>query len=253
MKGWRVNCPAHNDENMSLSIVEKENYNVKLYCKKGCQPISILSEINLNINDLYYNTKIPNKNHPKFGSTMKVDPIIKLEDIAKIKNILKYNPRNYCLFILEINTNLRTVDLCKIKVRQVRGLKINDEIELREQKTKKIRRITLNEACVFAINKLLDTQSYQDEQPLFLSERGDNSLTTSSVNGLVKQWCKNIGLKGNYGSHTLRKTWGYHQHHTFKTPLPLLMDLFNHSSQRQTLDYLCIQPEEKKAVYKNIL
>ena len=88
---------------------------------------------------------------------------------------------------------------------------------------------------------------------MFLSQRGNESLTTSAVNALVKQWCKEIDLKGNYGSHTLRKTWGYHQHHTFKTPLPLLMDLFNHSSQRQTLDYLCIQPEERKAVYKNVL
>ena len=67
------------------------------------------------------------------GSRIKVDPIINLEDIAKIKNLIKNNPRNYCLFILGINTNLRAVDLCQIKVGQVRGLKENDEIELREQ------------------------------------------------------------------------------------------------------------------------
>ena len=117
-RGWRVNCPAHNDENKSLSIVEKENYNVKLYCKKGCQPISILSAINLNIKHLYYNLKIPNKNHPPKGSTIRVDPIIKLEDIAKIKELLKDNHRNYCLFVLGINTNLRAIDLCQIKARQ---------------------------------------------------------------------------------------------------------------------------------------
>jgi hypothetical protein len=28
---------------------------------------------------------------------------------------------------------------------------------------------------------------------------------------------------------------------------------FNHSTQRQTLDYLCIQPEEIKGVYQNEL
>jgi len=173
--------------------------------------------------------------------------------LTKIKELLKNKFRNYCLFILGINTNLRAIDLCQIKVGQVRNLKINNEIELRERKTKKIRRITLNEACVLSIKKLLDSRSYQDEQPLFLSYRGNESLTTCSVNRLIKQWCKKIGLKGNYGSHTLRKTWGYHQHHTFKTPLPLLMDLFNHCSQSQTLDYLCIQPEERKAVYKNVL
>ncbi|MFC1692639.1 tyrosine-type recombinase/integrase [Candidatus Latescibacterota bacterium] len=253
IRGWRTNCTAHNDGNKSLSIFEKDNNNVKLYCKKGCQPRSILSSINLNIEQLYYNLKIPNKNHPQKGSTIRVDPIIKLDDIAKIKDLLKNNYRNYCLFILGINTNLRAIDLCQIKVEQVRDLDVNDEIELRERKTKKIRRITLNESCIKAIHELLNSRHYQDDQPLILSQRGNNALKTSAVNGLVKQWCKKIGLKGNYGSHTLRKTWGYHQHHTFKTPLPLLMDLFNHSSQRQTLDYLCIQPEEKKAVYKNIL
>ena len=35
--------------------------------------------------------------------------------------------------------------------------------------------------------------------------------------------------------------------------LPRLMACFNHSSQKQTLDYLCIQPEEVKDVYENKL
>ena len=36
-------------------------------------------------------------------------------------------------------------------------------------------------------------------------------MTVSSVHRLVKSWCRDIGLKGNYGSHSLRKTFGYHQ------------------------------------------
>ena len=51
----------------------------------------------------------------------------------------------------------------------------------------------------------------------------------------------------------LRKTWGYHQRVTFGVDLPRLMVCFNHSTQRQTLDYLCIQPEEIKDVYENEL
>jgi hypothetical protein len=60
-------------------------------------------------------------------------------------------------------------------------------------------------------------------------------------------------LKGNYGSHTLRKTFGYHQRVTFGVDLPRLMVVFNHSTQKQTLDYLCIQPKEIKDVYENEL
>ena len=31
------------------------------------------------------------------------------------------------------------------------------------------------------------------------------------------------------------------------------MVCFNHSTQKQTLDYLCIQPEEIRSVYANVL
>jgi hypothetical protein len=51
--------------------------------------------------------------------------------------------------------------------------------------------------------------------------------------------------------HSLRKTWGYHQRVTFGADLPTLMTCFNHSTQRQTLKYLCVQPGEVKAIYKN--
>jgi hypothetical protein len=67
---------------------------------------------------------------------------------------------------------------------------------------------------------------------------------------MVKAWCKAIKLKGNYGSHTLRKTWGYHQRVTYQVDIPTLMVCFNHATQKQTLDYLCIQPEEITNVFK---
>jgi integrase len=121
-----------------------------------------------------------------------------------------------------------------------------DEIELKEQKTHKRRRISLNKASVEAIQTLLKAK---DDEPLFSGQRG--GLTVPSVNRLVKQWCKTINLKGNYGSHTLRKTWGYHQRVTFGRGVAELMVCFNHSSERQTLDYLCVQPEEIKSIYMN--
>ena len=62
-----------------------------------------------------------------------------------------------------------------------------------------------------------------------------------------------FNLRGRYGAHTLRKTWGYHQRVTFGVDIPTLMTCFNHSSQRQTLDYLCVQAEEIKTVYENCI
>jgi integrase len=195
-----------------------------------------------------------NLNHPKKGSHISVEPIRRQKDIKLIKKILQDSPRNLCLFILGINTNLRASDLLKIKVEQVRHLQPGEEITLKEKKTKKQRRINLNRACIEAIQNLLKSIKYENDDFLFLSNRKNkNALTVSSLSTLVKKWCKDINLKGNYASHTLRKTWGYHQRVTFGVGIPELMVCFNHTSQKQTLDYLCVQPEEIKSVYQNEL
>ena len=195
--------------------------------------------------------KIKNPNHPKKGSTIKVEPIRRLKDIETIKKLLSDRHRDLALFTIGINTNLRASDLLNLKVAQVRNLKLNDEIEIKEKKTGKARRITFNKTCAKAIRNLLASKPFNDDY-LFQGQRSE-VLIVPSVNRLVKSWCKTINLKGNYGSHTLRKTWGYHQRVTFGTDLPRLMVCFNHSTQKQTLDYLCIQPEEIKDVYENEL
>ena len=67
----------------------------------------------------------------------------------------------------------------------------------------------------------------------------------------MKQWTKAIGLKGRYGSHTLRKTFGYVKRVHQRVDIPTLMEIFGHSSQKMTLSYLCIQDEEVRDVYMN--
>jgi integrase len=202
-------------------------------------------------------TVMAQRDHPKKGSSIKVDPIKDPKDIKTLKDLLRDKPRDYCLFILGINTALRASDLLRIKVKHVRNLKPMDDLELKEKKTKKYRRLTLNAACIDAITKLLASATFHDDDFLFRSQRPHikspekQVLTVSSVNRLVKDWCSRINLKGNFGAHTLRKTFGYHQRVRFNTPIPELMHLLNHASQRQTLEYLCIQPEEIRDVYAN--
>ena len=193
-----------------------------------------------------------NYNHPKKGSQIKVEPIRKRKDIDLIKKLLSDKPRDLALFILGINTNLRASDLLRLTVGHVKHLKEGDALEINEKKTGKSRRITLNKACIESIQALLEAGGYQDVDYLFKSQRSA-VLTVPTVSNMVKAWCNEINLKGNYGSHTLRKTFGYHQRVTFGVDLPTLMVCFNHSTQKQTLDYLCIQAEEIKDVYMNVL
>lgn len=185
------------------------------------------------------------------GENGKVDPIKRLKDIQNIKSLLKEKPRDLALFTVGINTNLRASDLCRIKVGQVKNLKPGEDFILNEQKTGKERRITLNSACMQTIQYLLQVVDLKDSDQLFKGSRGD--IKTTTIIFLVKQWTGAINLKGNYGSHSLRKTWGYHQRKRFGVDIPTLMVMFNHTSQKQTLDYLCIQPQEIRDVYMNEL
>lgn len=191
-----------------------------------------------------------NPNHPKKGSVIKVEPIRDLEAIKRVKNLRKDNPRDLCLFTLGINTAYRANELLSITVGQVDYLQAGDRLELKQSKTKKTRAITVNRTVVSAIDRWLSVHpSILADSPLFLSQRGYESLTVPTVSNMVKEWCGEAGLRGNYGSHTLRKTWGYHQLRINGAPIPLLMEAYGHSTQKQTLDYLCIEADEIRELY----
>lgn len=190
-----------------------------------------------------------NLNHPKKGSKTRVEPITEIKDIRSIKKMLHDKPRDLALFTMGINTNLRASGLCKITVGMVKDLKVGDELVLFEQKTGKERRINLNKDCVDAIQQLIKSFKVKkrDEAQLFRGQQGD--INTVGVNYLVKKWCRMINLQGRYGSHSLRKTFGYHMRVQHSVSIPVLMTIFNHNTQKQTLDYLCVQPDELKEVY----
>lgn len=200
-------------------------------------------------------TSEPNPNHPEKGDSIRVEPIRKQKDINLIKRLLADKQRDLAIFTVGINTNLRGVDLLKLKVGQVRHMEVGDTFHIKEQKTSKGRQITMNRVVHDTIQNLLATMpTARNDDYLFQSREGKGKkLTTPYLNNLVKRWCSEINLRGNRGAHTLRKTFGFHQRKTFGVGIPVLMEMFNHSSQKQTLAYLGIQSEEIEEAYLNEL
>lgn len=197
------------------------------------------------------NKTVPrNANHPKIGSSIKVNPITDLSAIERIKQQLADKPRDLCLFTLGINTAYRANELVSIKVGQVDYLKNWDRLDLKQSKNNKYRPTILNANAIDAIQAWLEVHpnTHQDA-PLFVSRKTKQALRSVTVTNMVKRWCADAGLRGNYGSHSLRKTWGYHQRKTFNQPTVLLTQAYGHSSEAQTLEYLCIQQEEIEALY----
>lgn len=193
-----------------------------------------------------------NFNHPRAGSSIKVEPIRDMKAIKRIKKILTDQPRNLCLFTLGINSAYRANELLSLTVDQVDYLRAGDRLEVMQTKTNKYRAVTVNQTTVNAIDKWLAVHpDAREGQPLFPSFQKGKVLSVPSVTNLLKKWCDEVGLRGNYGSHTMRKTWGYWQYQK-GTPIPLLMEAYGHTTQRETLNYLCIQSNDVQALFTSL-
>jgi integrase len=198
-------------------------------------------------------------NRPGKGARIKSEPIRSLVDIQRLRDLLAGRPRDLALFTVGINTPLRVGDLLALKIGQVRQLQPNAVLRIQDPRTGKPYRVGFNRLCCAVVAALIadrtsgtSSSMASDNDFLFPSQRGEALLTTS-LNRLVKSWCQRIGLAGNYGAHSLRKTWGYHQFATFGTDLGRLMAFFHHASRRQTLAYLCLKPNDFKNIFEHVL
>ena len=193
-----------------------------------------------------------NPNHPRKGDRIAVEPIRDIKNIESIKKLLSNNTRDLLLFTMGINNGVRCGDLLKLKVGDVNHLKPNDTLKIIEQKTGKQNILMVNKTSHKILKQYLDEIKPDDDYYLFKSRKGDNNpLTVGSTNLLVKSWCRSINLKGNYGTHTLRKTFGYIQRTKYGIGWELLCKRFNHSSPSVTMRYLGIEDREVNGILMN--
>lgn len=167
-----------------------------------------------------------------------VEPIRNKKEIEQVKLILKkQRKRDYLLFLIGINVGLRISDILKLKVDDVKD---KDYIVLKEQKTNKRKKIPIVSSFKF------DLQDYiKDKNPkewLFPSRVGNNPISRIQAYRIIKQACEKVGIKSNIGTHTLRKTFGYHFYKETKD-IALLQYIFNHSSQSITMKYIGINQD----------
>ncbi len=196
-----------------------------------------------------------NPNHPKKGTRITVDPIREEKHIKQIKRKLKQNnSRDYLLFVMGINNGLRISDLLKITVGQVRYLDVGETLLIIEQKTNKENVLMINQSIHDALHLYLNETSFEDSNYLFQSRNKDatnNSkpLARETVSKMVKKWTHE--MQGNYSTHSLRKTWGYHQRVKFGVSFEIICKRFNHSSPAVTMRYLGIEDKEVNGVLLN--
>ena len=199
------------------------------------------------------------------------DPIKSLDDIEHISEYLIENKRyrDNMLFIVGINFGLRISDLLSLRFGDI----INDNFTFKDtfavfekktrntRKKKKNRYITINRAVMEAVTLYLENKPGTCLSDYMFRGEGNRSknsgkpLNRRTVNRLFEEIAKDLKLNIQFSTHSLRKTFGYHQmvmSNNDQRKLLVLQKMFNHSSPMQTLDYIGITGEEIEEAYKQL-
>lgn len=199
------------------------------------------------------------------------EPIKDMNDIIRISQYLisEERFRDNMLFIVGINFGLRVSDLRTMRFSNL----INDDFTFRdrfpilEKKTKNTRKrqknryITINSAVIDAVTLYLEnTPGVRLDDYMFKSASNNSigknvPISKQGVDLMLKGVARDLGLGNRMATHSLRKTFAYHQmvmSGNDPRKLLLLQKMFGHSSAAQTLDYIGITSEEIDDAYRNL-
>ena len=188
-------------------------------------------------------------------------PIRDRKQLQKFKTFYKDRPlgvRNYTLIVMGLNTALRISDILHLTYEDVyQGRKVRSHIVVKEQKTGKENRICLNQDLRLALSAyrrlLVRTPMYKKgSRYLFPSTKKEGApLSRYQAYRIISRAAAGAGMEDHISCHSLRKTFGYHAWRQGVDPM-LIMLLLNHSSIRITMRYLCIEQDDKDAVYQKM-
>lgn len=173
--------------------------------------------------------------------------------------------RNKLLFVVGINVGLRASDLITLKWNffldgiEDDEYKFKDFYTLQPKKTrkqKKFVKLFFNNTIKKVIVDYLNEFPTDDlDEYMFKSREGDGAIATTTLWRIVKSAAKEAGLTNQYGSHSLRKTWGrfcFENAEDKTRALVLLQKAFNHSSQEVTLHYLGLLDDDIQDMYESV-
>lgn len=184
-----------------------------------------------------------------------VQPIRDLKQLEAVKVYLRgKNKRDYLLFMVGISSALRISDILKLKVSHVwNGMKTNEFIEINEKKTGKYKRFPITKNLAKAINEYMKEYPNKNQNNfLFTSRKGTNQpISRQYAASMLNDACDMVGIEERFGTHGMRKTWGFF---AFKKGISLdyICIALNHSSVAETKRYLGILQEDLDNLYLEV-
>lgn len=181
---------------------------------------------------------------------MTVEPIRNKTFISKMYTYLtEKDPRYGLLFKFGLNTGLRISDILPVRMENICNSngEFKEYFVLIEKKTGKEKKLKLNCALRNEITDYIENQGLTLTNYLFWSKKGSH-LGRVQAYRILKDAAVNVGVE-NFGTHSLRKTWGYWTYKASQHNIGLIMDTFNHSSQSITLRYIGINQDQIDELY----
>lgn len=176
-----------------------------------------------------------------------VEPIRNKKDVEKVERYLeKQNKRDHLIFVFGTNSGLRISDIVALNVGDVRG---KNYVQIVEKKTGKTKKFPLNDKLKTLIADFVKNK--RDKEPLFKSYWG-RRYSRITAYYMIRNACAEVGLEEKIGTHSMRKTFGYHHYKQFKD-IAILQKIFNHSSQMITMRYIGIEQDQIDYSYNNFI
>lgn len=174
-----------------------------------------------------------------------VEPIRDVGKIEEMKDFLREtNTRNYMLFVFGIYSTLRISDILSLKKKDVLG----ERLLLVEKKTTNSKEIFINAKLRRELKPYV--MDLEDNEYLFQSRKGVNKpISRTTAYRVIRAAGEACGLE-RIGTHSMRKTFGYHFYDSTKN-IALLQELYGHSSEEITKRYIGINQDILDNAIKN--
>ncbi|MND45541.1 Tyrosine recombinase XerD [compost metagenome] len=171
----------------------------------------------------------------RFEMGRRMEPIRDLKLLEEFKSrLMDWNIRNWLLFVLGINTGLRVSDILPLRVKDILG---RTHFDIREKKTHKLRRILITDTIRAYVDYYLSVCPWlTNDDYLFESQRKGRPISTVQAWRILSEVGLSLGLE-NIGTHTMRKTFGYHFYKRTKD-IATLKTILNHTTERMTMLYI---------------
>ena len=208
------------------------------------------------------------------GVSTEVYPFIKKEEIKAVIDVLNKRIeeapdenkrmiacRNKMMILVGMNLGIRASDLCGLKYSFFMNHDgtFKDFYTLQPKKTRKTGKFVklyFNQVVKKAITDYIEEYPVFDmDDYLFKSRQGNGPIVERTLWRIVVEVAAEAGLESNYGSHSLRKTFGYwvwHNAEDKNKALVTLQVIFNHSSTTTTARYIGLTDGEMSDVFNSL-